>query len=53
MALCALLRIPVYMHNVGEERIFRPSAWAEFGANEPMGADFRACATSGRCTVKG
>jgi len=47
MALCALLRIPVYMHNVGEERIFRPSAWAEFGANEPMGADFRACANFG------
>jgi len=47
IALCALLRIPVYMHNVGEERIFRPSAWAEFGANEPMGADFRACANFG------
>ncbi len=47
IALCAMLRIPVYMHNVAEERIFRPSAWAEFGANEPMGADFRACANFG------
>ncbi len=47
MALCAMLRIPVYMHNVAEERVFRPSAWAEFGANEPMGADFRACANFG------
>jgi L-fucose isomerase len=47
MALCALLRIPVYMHNVPEEQIFRPSAWAAFGANEPMGADFRACANFG------
>ena len=36
-------QIPVYMHNLGEEAIFRPSAWSIFGANEPMGADFRAC----------
>jgi L-fucose isomerase len=43
----AMLRIPVYMHNVGEEAIFRPSAWTLFGANEPMGADFRACANFG------
>lgn len=47
IALASLLRIPVYMHNVPEEEIFRPSAWAAFGANEPMGADFRACANFG------
>lgn len=47
ITLAAMLRIPVYMHNVGEEEFFRPSAWAEFGANEPMGADFRACANFG------
>ncbi len=47
MALCALLRIPVYMHNVAEDQVFRPSAWAAFGANEPMGADFRACQNYG------
>ncbi len=47
ITLCSILRIPVYMHNVPEETIFRPSAWAEFGANEPMGADFRACANFG------
>lgn len=47
MALCSMLRIPVYMHNVPEEQVFRPSVWTEFGANEPMGADFRACATFG------
>nr|WP_268252029.1 L-fucose isomerase [Litorilinea aerophila] len=47
ISLCAMLRIPVYMHNVPEERIFRPSAWTAFGANEPMGADFRACANFG------
>jgi L-fucose isomerase len=47
ITLCSMLRIPVYMHNVAEEAIFRPSAWTEFGANEPMGADFRACANFG------
>ncbi|MEW5956700.1 MAG: L-fucose isomerase [Chloroflexota bacterium] len=47
MTLASMLRIPVYMHNVPEEQIFRPSAWAAFGANEPMGADFRACANFG------
>jgi L-fucose isomerase len=47
IALSALLRIPVYMHNVPEETIFRPSVWAMFGANEPVGADFRACANFG------
>jgi len=47
VSLCAMLRIPVYMHNLPEEQIFRPSAWSAFGANEPMGADFRACATFG------
>jgi L-fucose/D-arabinose isomerase len=47
ITLAAMLRIPVYMHNVPEEQIFRPSTWAAFGANEPMGADFRACANFG------
>ncbi len=47
VSLCAMLRIPVYMHNLPEESLFRPSAWTAFGANEPMGADFRACANFG------
>jgi L-fucose isomerase len=47
ITLASMLRIPVYMHNVSEARIFRPSTWAAFGANEPMGADFRACANFG------
>jgi L-fucose isomerase len=47
ITLAAMLRIPVYMHNVPEEKVFRPSAWAAFGANEPEGADFRACANFG------
>ena len=47
ITLASMLRIPVYMHNVPEERIFRPSAWTAFGAQDPMGADFRACANFG------
>ena len=39
-----MLRIPVDMHNVPEERVFRPSAWSRFGALDPQAADYRACA---------
>jgi L-fucose isomerase len=42
IALAAMLRIPVSMHNVADEEIFRPSAWNHFGMNKE-GADFRAC----------
>jgi len=47
ITLASILRIPVCMHNVPEERIFRPSAWTAFGAMDPQGADFRACAAFG------
>lgn len=47
IALAALLRIPVDMHNVPEEAIFRPAVWARFGALDPQGADYRACAAYG------
>jgi len=47
ITLASMLRIPVSMHNVSEDRIFRPSAWAAFGALEPTGADFRACSAFG------
>jgi L-fucose isomerase len=47
IALASMLRIPVCMHNVPEERLFRPSAWTAFGAMDPQGADFRACANFG------
>lgn len=47
VSLAALLRIPVDMHNVAEERLFRPSAWDRFGALERQAADFRACAAYG------
>ena len=47
ITLASMLRIPVYMHNVPEEKVFRPHAWTAFGALEPVGADFRACANFG------
>jgi L-fucose/D-arabinose isomerase len=47
ISLASLLRIPVYMHNVEEDGVFRPAAWNAFGAQDPMGADFRACANFG------
>lgn len=46
ITLASMLRIPVCMHNVEEETIFRPSAWSAFGM-EKEGADFRACQTYG------
>jgi L-fucose isomerase len=47
LSLASILRIPVTMHNVPEDKVFRPSAWNMFGAQDPMGADFRACANFG------
>ena len=47
IALASMLRIPVYMHNVPEEDLFRPGAWTCFGAMDPQGADFRACQNFG------
>jgi L-fucose isomerase len=47
ITLCSLLRIPVDMHNVDEADVFRPASWTRFGALEPQGADYRACAAYG------
>ncbi len=47
IALAAMLRIPVYMHNVPAEKIFRPAAWNAFGTADREGADFRACENFG------
>lgn len=47
ISLASILRIPVYMHNVAEEEVFRPSAWNCFGTADLEGADFRACANFG------
>ncbi|MBW8333077.1 MAG: L-fucose isomerase [Prolixibacteraceae bacterium] len=46
ITLASILRIPVNMHNVSDDQIFRPSAWSAFGTNKES-ADYRACATYG------
>jgi L-fucose isomerase len=43
ITLASMLRIPIYMHNVPEEKIFRPSTWNAFGTADLESADFRAC----------
>ncbi len=47
ITLASMLRIPVNMHNVDDEKIFRPSAWSMFGTEDKEGADFRACQNFG------
>ncbi len=46
ITLASILRIPVCMHNVEEEKIFRPASWNAFGMDKE-GADYRACAAYG------
>ena len=46
ITLCSILRIPVSMHNVPEENIFRPAAWNAFGMDKE-GQDYRACQNYG------
>lgn len=43
ITLASMLRIPVPLHNVEENRIFRPHCFAAFGTKDLEGADFRAC----------
>ena len=51
ITMCSMLRIPVAMHNVPVEKIFRPAAWNAFGMDKE-GADYRACANYGPCFKK-
>ena len=46
ITFCSMLRIPVAMHNVPEEKIFRPAAWSAYGMDRE-GQDYRACQTYG------
>ena len=46
ITMCSMLRIPVCMHNVPEEKIFRPASWNAFGMDKE-GQDFRACKAYG------
>ena len=48
ITLAAILRIPVDMHDVSVDEVYRPTAWHRFGSGlDPVGADFRACAAFG------
>ncbi len=47
ISLASILRIPVFMHNVEDGDVYRPSAWSSFGTEGQEGADFRACQTYG------
>lgn len=46
ITLASMLRIPVCMHNVPDENVFRPSAWNAFGMDKE-GSDYRACENYG------
>lgn len=46
ITMASMLRIPVCMHNVEEDKIFRPSSWNAFGMDKES-ADYRACQTYG------
>ena len=52
ITLCSMLRIPVCMHNVPQEDVFRPAVWNAFGMDKE-GQDYRACATYGARYAKG
>lgn len=47
ITMASMLRIPVNMHNVPKERVFRPKNWMGFGTSDLEGADYRACANFG------
>jgi L-fucose isomerase len=46
ITLASILRIPVCMHNIDDDKIFRPAAWNAFGMDKE-GADYRACKNYG------
>ncbi|MEG2315202.1 MAG: L-fucose isomerase, partial [Clostridia bacterium] len=43
ITLCSMLRIPVTMHNVPAENVYRPHSWAAFGTQDTQAADYTAC----------
>ena len=47
VTLASMLRIPVSLHNLSDDRLFRPHAWSAFGTTDLEGADYRACAAYG------
>lgn len=47
ITLASMLRIPVSMHNVDDDKIYRPHSWSAFGTKELESADYRACSAYG------
>ena len=43
ITLASMLRIPVTMHNVSLDALFRPHAWASFGTDDTQATDYAAC----------
>ena len=43
ITLCSMLRIPVTMHNVPADKVYRPHCWASFGTQDTQAADYAAC----------
>lgn len=46
ITMASMLRIPVCMHNVPQEDVFRPACWNAYGMDKE-GQDYRACETYG------
>ena len=47
ITLASMLRIPVALHNVDDDEIYRPHAWSAYGTKDLESADYRACAHYG------
>ncbi|MDD6276068.1 MAG: L-fucose isomerase, partial [Clostridia bacterium] len=47
ITMCSMLRIPVTLHNVPDDKIFRPACWNAFGTKDLESADVKACEVYG------
>lgn len=47
ITMCSMLRIPVTMHNIADEKIYRPHSWSAFGTEDKQAADYAACKNYG------
>ncbi len=47
ITMASMLRIPVVMHNVSDEKIYRPHSWDGFGSLNKESADIKACSVYG------
>ena len=43
ITLASMLRIPVTMHNVPGDKVYRPHAWSSYGTQDLQAADYAAC----------